>query len=98
MRINLNAKLMKSQELMMSPLLLCVQLCVQRSVPTAAASLQTHVTVSPDGEDWIAPVVSSLPVSHNVTLCSSPRVTDVFCNCNLAVENTTLYLIILPQV
>lgn len=36
------------------------QLCAQRSVSTAAVCLQTRASVSRDGGDWTAPVVSAL--------------------------------------
>lgn len=40
---------------------LCVsQLCAQRSVSTVAVFLQIHASVSLDGADWTAPVVSGL--------------------------------------
>ena len=36
------------------------QLSVQRSASMAAACLLIHASVSPDGADWTAPVVSEL--------------------------------------
>lgn len=40
---------------------LCVsQLCVQKSVSMVAVCLPIHASVSLDGADWTAPVVSTL--------------------------------------